>query len=165
MSRGPLTEAGGPRGLGLSDRAPGACQSPVPPSDDVDDAGNLAADTQKTGSCWGRVSSEVKAQARCVWCQEPGRPPAGRAGRAGSGLGLGLLPLLPHGSHAVLWGEPVLRGRLLHRTHQLLGRWRGLAAALSEVAQARQQGRKHIGDKQHQEVHKVDEELEQRGCR
>ena len=37
-------------------------------------------------------------------------------------------------------------------------------AALLEVAQAHQHGSKEVGGEEHQEVHEVDKELEQRGA-
>ena len=128
-----------------------------------------------------KVSGSVRTWRRrvcCLWCQGSGHPlgRAGRAGQARSGLGLRLLALLhggrPGGPCADLWVRqqgPVLhaqhlRGRILGAA-QVLGQGQGLVAALVEVPQAHQHSPQEVGGGHHQEVHEVDEELEQRGCR
>ena len=72
-----------------------------------------------------------------------------------------------HGRHTIRRGwerGSVLRGLLLHGTHQLLGRRQGLVATLFEVAQAHQHGGKEVGGEEQQEVDEVGEELERRGA-
>lgn len=107
---------------------------------------------------------EVKAQealASGIW------PLSGQDSRpGGSGSGLGQLAALPGGPGTVPRGPGLCAQRLpsllVRGTPQLLGQRQGLVAALSEVAQARQHSCEEVGDKEHQEVHGVDEELEQR---
>lgn len=170
-SQGLPTEVGGPRGGGHGDRPLGARQSLAPPSQ------HWNLDDDKKPGCRDVSAQRSRPQARAASGVRNLAAQAGwesSSGGSGSGLGLRLLALLwggrPRGLHAVLQGQgpgsglqaaqgPVLHGLLLHGAPQFLGWRQGLVDAPSEVLQPHQQGREEVGDKEHQEVHEVDEKV------